>query len=82
MNYMTVEEVSKRMQVTKTTVQRWIRNQKLKAVKIGKSWRITEQELKRFFDQGANMTEQQFRQKLVDRAIKNNWRSDESSDND
>jgi excisionase family DNA binding protein len=79
---MTVEEVSKRMQVTKTTVQRWIRNQKLKAVKIGKSWRITEQELKRFFDQGANMTEQQFRQKLVDRAIKNNWRSDESSDND
>ena len=44
----TVEEVATIMKVTKTTVYAYIKSGKLKAKKIGKYYRITEENLKAF----------------------------------
>lgn len=46
----TVEEVAELMTVTKITVYNWIREGKLKAKKIGKYYRITEENLRAFLD--------------------------------
>lgn len=47
-NYYTPQEIADRLKVNKMTVYKWIREGKLKAVKIGDLWRIAESELERF----------------------------------
>lgn len=44
----TVEEIQDILQVTKRTVYSYIKEGKLKAVKIGKYWRITDKALDEF----------------------------------
>ena len=46
--YYTVEEVAKLLSIHPKTIQRYIREGKLEASKIGKSWRISGHDLSRF----------------------------------
>ena len=46
----TVQEVADIMSVTRITVYSWIKAGKLKAKKIGKYYRITEENLRAFID--------------------------------
>lgn len=46
--YYTVEQVSNMLSIHPKTIQRYIREGKLKATKIGKSWRITGHDLSAF----------------------------------
>ncbi|MCM1567811.1 MAG: helix-turn-helix domain-containing protein [Dehalobacter sp.] len=44
-NFYTPQEVADKLKVNIRTLYRWIREGKLKAVKIGELWRISETEL-------------------------------------
>jgi excisionase family DNA binding protein len=47
-NYYTPQEIAERLKIDIRTLYRWIREGRLKAVKIGHFWRVAESELKRF----------------------------------
>ncbi|MGB9825529.1 MAG: helix-turn-helix domain-containing protein [Desulfofundulus sp.] len=53
-NYFTPQEISEKLKVDIRTVYRWIREGRLKAVKIGHFWRISESELNRLLQGGMN----------------------------
>jgi excisionase family DNA binding protein len=46
--YQTVKEVADRMKVGEATVRHWIRTGDLRAIDIGKGWRIADADLERF----------------------------------
>jgi excisionase family DNA binding protein len=46
--YLTVPEVAKRLKVHQKTILGWIRNGELKAVRVGKSWRLLEADVLAF----------------------------------
>ena len=46
----TVPEVAKRLQVTDKTVRAWIRDRQLTAIRIGREWRIREEDIQHFID--------------------------------
>lgn len=48
MDYFTPEEIAQKLKVKVSTVWRWIRTEKMPAVKIGKSYRISEDQLDKF----------------------------------
>lgn len=48
----TLEEVASIIQVTRRTVYTYIKNGSLKAVKIGKYWRVSEANLQDFINNG------------------------------
>jgi excisionase family DNA binding protein len=48
--YLTVPEVAKRLKVHQKTVLGWIRNGELKAVRVGKSWRLLEPDVLAFIE--------------------------------
>jgi excisionase family DNA binding protein len=48
MTLYTVSEVADALKVQAQTFRQWIRDGKMKAVKIGKAWRVAESELGRF----------------------------------
>ena len=52
--YYSCEEVAQRYQVKIATVWEWIREKKLQAIKIGKQYRVREEDLKQYED--ANVT--------------------------
>lgn len=52
---MTVNEVADRMKVTPRTVGDWIRHGKLRAIKVGRDWRIAVRDLEAFADAHANI---------------------------
>jgi len=56
MKYYSPEEVGEQFNVKPATIRKWIRDGKLKALKLGRLWRITEEELNRFINasQGAS----------------------------
>ena len=47
-----IEEISKILKVTPRTIYNFIKNNNLKAVKIGKYWRVTDIALQEFITQG------------------------------
>nr|WP_282580230.1 helix-turn-helix domain-containing protein [Natroniella sulfidigena] len=47
---MTVKEVSEILQVHTKTIKRWLRDGKLKGVKMGKMWRVEQKDLKEFIE--------------------------------
>ena len=49
-NYYTPQQVAEKLQINIRTVYKWIREGKLKAIKVGDLWRISETELKRFVE--------------------------------
>lgn len=50
----TIEEVSEILKVTPRTIYNFIKFGHLKAVKIGKFWRVSEKALQEFINQGTN----------------------------
>jgi excisionase family DNA binding protein len=50
----TIKEVSETLQVTPRTVYSYIKDKKLKAVKIGKYWRVKRDELQSFTVKGTD----------------------------
>lgn len=48
----TIEEISEILKVTPRTIYNFIKNENLKAVKIGKYWRVTDTALQEFISNG------------------------------
>lgn len=48
----TTTEVAKMLKVHKNTIMRWIEGGKIKAFKIGRFWRIKEEDLQKFIEGG------------------------------
>lgn len=48
----TLEEIEAMLHVTRRTLYNWIKDGKLKAFKVGKEWRVTEEALQDFFTTG------------------------------
>jgi len=46
--YQTVKELAKRLKIAEATVRHWIRSGELRAIDIGKGWRIADSDLERF----------------------------------
>lgn len=46
--YQTVKDVAERLKVAEATVRHWIRIGELRAINIGKGWRIADEDLQRF----------------------------------
>jgi excisionase family DNA binding protein len=46
--YQTVQELAERLDVSEATVRQWIRGGALRAIDIGKGWRIAETDLAAF----------------------------------
>ena len=53
----TIEEVSEILKVTPRTIYNFIKLHNLKAVKIGKYWRVTDKALQEFINRGTNKPE-------------------------
>lgn len=49
-HYQTVKEVADRLQVSEATVRGWIKQGGLRAIEIGKGWRIADSDLHAFLD--------------------------------
>ncbi len=49
----TIQEVAKRLRVSKRSVTRYIKSKRLRAVKIGQ-WRIKERDIERFLSANSN----------------------------
>jgi excisionase family DNA binding protein len=47
-HYQTVKEVSDRLEVAEATVRLWIKSGSLRAIDIGKGWRIADADLEAF----------------------------------
>jgi excisionase family DNA binding protein len=46
--YQTVHEIAERLEVSDATVRQWIKSGALRAVDIGKGWRVADTDLARF----------------------------------
>jgi excisionase family DNA binding protein len=51
---LTVHETAAHLKVKESTVRAWIRNGKVRAIKFGREWRITQKDLERFLNENAN----------------------------
>lgn len=51
-NIYSLNEIEQILQVTRRTIYNWIKEDKLKAFKIGKEWRVTQEALDDFFTTG------------------------------
>mgnify|MGYP000865418867 CR=1 FL=1 len=49
----TLDEAADILQLTKRTLYNYVKDGKLKAVKFGKYWRVTQENLEAFIEQGA-----------------------------
>ena len=50
----TLEEISYLIKITRRTLYDYVKTGKLKAVKIGRTWRVTEKQLEEFLSTGTN----------------------------
>jgi excisionase family DNA binding protein len=46
--YQTVQELAERLEVAEATVRQWIKSGELRAIDIGKGWRIADSDLEHF----------------------------------
>ncbi len=46
--YQTVKELAERLEISEATVRQWIKSGDLRAIDIGKGWRIADTDLDRF----------------------------------
>lgn len=56
-NYLTVQEIAEKYKVTPAAVHKWIKEGKLKAIKLGRVWRIPESALREFLKQNSGREE-------------------------
>ena len=52
--YLTVRDVADRLKVAEATVRHWIKQSKLRAIDIGKGWRIATTDLEQFLERHQN----------------------------
>ncbi len=52
MRYYSPEQIAEQYNLNQATVRKWIREGKLKAVKLGALWRVSEEALQDFTGQG------------------------------
>jgi len=52
MMYLTVQQISTRLQVEKETVRRWLRRGELRGIKCGKQWRVKSSKFESFLNKG------------------------------
>ena len=55
---LTPKEIAKELKVKEQTVMKWLREGTLKGVKLGKLWRVKEEDYKKFIEQGMKEDEQ------------------------
>lgn len=67
-DYYTVEQISKMLDIHPKTIQRYIREGRLRASKVGKSWRINGHDLSVFIEGDSN-EEQQIKQIILNTKI-------------
>ena len=53
--YQTVQELAERLEVAESTVRHWIKSGSLRAIYIGKGWRISDTDLERFLREHETM---------------------------
>ncbi len=53
--YQTVQELAGRLEVAEATVRQWIKSGALRAIDIGKGWRISDTDLERFLSARATV---------------------------
>ncbi|MGF1462764.1 MAG: helix-turn-helix domain-containing protein [Maricaulaceae bacterium] len=53
---LTVHDAAAHLQVKESTIRSWIRQEKLRAIKFGREWRIAVVDLERFLNENANIT--------------------------
>lgn len=51
---LTVHETAEQLKVRESTVRSWIRQEKLRAIKFGREWRVAVVDLERFLNENAN----------------------------
>lgn len=51
--YQTVKEIADLLKVSEVTVRRWIKDGELRAIEVGKGWRISSQDLDAFLESHA-----------------------------
>lgn len=49
-DYLTLEQVAEKLQLSKITIYRMVNSKQLPAVKIGRSWRISSKKLAKLFE--------------------------------
>lgn len=54
MEYYTLEEISQKLKIPVATLRLYLKQEKLKGVKLGKHWRISSEQLDEFIKQGTN----------------------------
>lgn len=52
---MSVNDAARRLEVHRNTILIWIKTNQLRAVKLGRKWRIMPEDLKTFLDKRANI---------------------------
>ena len=52
---MTIDEVARQLGVHRNSVYIWVNQKELRAIRIGRRWRILPEDLKTFLDKRANM---------------------------
>lgn len=57
MKVYTLQEVADILQITRRTVYTYLKDGKLKAVKIGKFWRVSEENLEEFIKTGTTVSD-------------------------
>lgn len=55
--YLTPYEIADRLKVDQETVLRWLRDKKLRGIKMGKLWRVTVPDLAQFLEDQRNIKE-------------------------
>jgi len=53
--YFTVKEVSEKLKLNTMTIYKWIKQGKIRAIKLGDTWRISESELNRILNENKNV---------------------------
>lgn len=48
--WLTVEEVAEMLRLNTVTIYRWLRNNQLRGIKLGKEWRIKDSDLQAFLE--------------------------------
>lgn len=52
---LTVHETADQLKVKESTIRAWIRQEKLRAIKFGREWRVAVVDLERFLNENANI---------------------------
>ena len=52
---LTPVQIAEALQLTESTITRWLRNRRLRGFKVGKDWRISKADLNTFLEEQANI---------------------------